>query len=158
MSVDGSDSDKKPKVVPIDHNGNVYGIQVFIEIETDVGTGKGLVRLLHEVESQKKAFTLYTALYELRGHAETVKHRRHPGFVYKPPGVSTVFHNWRETRIAQENFHASLEPTVLIIGEAIQQHLFIDAPVVPMSLAMKLTIIAQERAKLVLHPALVLRN
>lgn len=97
---------------------------MFLEIETDVGTGKGLVRLLHEVESQKwKAFTLYTALYELRGHAETVRHRRHSGFIYRFPGAPTEFHNWREMRIAQENFKASLEPTVLIIGEAIQQHL-----------------------------------
>ena len=72
--IDGSGSDKKPKLVPIDHNGSVHDIQVFIEIETEVGTGKGVVRLLHEVESQKlKVFTLYTALYELRGHAETVR-------------------------------------------------------------------------------------
>lgn len=121
VSTDSSDSDKKPKLVPVDHNGNVHGIQVFIKIETDVGTGKGLVRLLHDGESQKwKAFTLYTALYELRGHAETVRHRRHPGFVYKLAGAPTEFHSWREMRIAQENFQASLEPTVLIIGEAIQ--------------------------------------
>lgn len=129
VSIDERGPDKKPKFVPIDHNGNVHGIQVFIEIETDVGTGKGLVRLLHEAESQKwKAFTLYTALYELRGHAETVRHRRQPGLVYRLPGASNEFHTWREMRIAQENFQASLEPTVLIIGEAIQQHLFLMLP------------------------------
>ncbi len=123
-SIDVSGSDKKPKLVSIDHNGSVHGIQVFIEIETDVGTGKGLVRLLHDMESQKwKEFTLYTALYELRGHAETVRHRRQPGFVYRLPGAPTEFGNWREMRIAQENFKASLEPIVLIIGEAFQQHL-----------------------------------
>lgn len=39
-SIDGSGSDKKPKLVPIDHDGSVHGLQVFIEIETNVGTGK----------------------------------------------------------------------------------------------------------------------
>ena len=123
-SIDTSGSDKKPKLVPIDHNGRLHGIQVFIEIETDVGTGKGLVRLLHDVESHKwKAFTLYTALYELRDHAETVRHRRHSGFDYKLPGAPTEFGNWQEMRIAQENFKTSLDPIVLIIGEAFQEHL-----------------------------------
>ena len=71
MSIDSGDSGKKPILVPIDVNGNAHGIQMFIEIETIVGIGKGLVRLLHEVEPQKwKAFTLYAAIYELRGHAD----------------------------------------------------------------------------------------
>lgn len=126
MSIDVSDSDKKPKLVPIDHNGNVHGIKVYIKLETDVGIGKGLVRLLHDVESQKwKAFTLYTALFELHGHEETVKNRRHSGIDYRLPGAPTKSCNWREMRIAQENFNASLEPTVLIIGEAIQQRLLL---------------------------------
>lgn len=99
------------------------------EYRFHLGTGKGLVRLLHETESQNwKAFTLYTALYELRGHAETVRHRRQPGFLYRLPGAPTEFHNWREMRIAQGNFHASLEPAVLIVGEAISQHLLLMLP------------------------------
>ena len=132
VSIDRSDLNKTPKLVPIDHNGNVHGIQVFIGIETDVGTGKGLVRLLYEVESRKwKAFTLYTALYELRGHAETVRHRRPSGLVYRLPGAPTEYHSWREMRTAQERFEASLEPTVLIIGETIQLYLILVFPSFP---------------------------
>jgi hypothetical protein len=125
VSVDSSDPDKSPKLVPIDHNGNVHGMQVYIDIETDAGTGKGLVRLLHEAGSQKwKAFTVYTALFELGGHAEMVKHRRRQGFIYKLPGTTTGFDNWQKMRIAQKNFEANLQPTVLVIGKAIQQRLF----------------------------------
>lgn len=120
VSIDVSDPDKKPKLMPIDHNGNVHGIQVYLRLETDVGTGAGLVRLLHDVESQKwKAFTLYTALFELHGYEESVRHRRKPGFDYRLPGTPTKFRNWQEMRFAQENFQASLEPRVLIIGETI---------------------------------------
>lgn len=107
-------------LVPIDHNGNVHGMQVYINIETDAGTGKGLVRLLHKAESQKwKAFTVYTALFELSGHVETVRHRRQPGFIYKLPGTTTEFDSWQKMRIAQKDFETSLQPTVLIIGKAI---------------------------------------
>ena len=105
--------------MPIDHNGNVHGMQVYIDIETDAGTGKGLVRLLHKAESQKwKAFTVYMALFELSGHVETVRHRRQPGFIYKLPGTTTEFDSWQKMRIAQD-FETSLQPTVLIIGKAI---------------------------------------
>lgn len=80
---------------------NVRDIELRIEIETDKGTGKGLVGLLHEAESQKwKAFTLYTALREIRGHPETVKNQRQLGHIYQPPGTATEFDSWRDMGIA----------------------------------------------------------
>ena len=48
--------------MPKDHHGNVHGIQVFIEIEIDVGTGNGSVRLLLEVGSQNGRHSSCTPL------------------------------------------------------------------------------------------------
>ncbi len=47
----------------------------FLTIETDMGRGTGLVGLLHDPEDggKWKAFTLFTAMHELKGHEETVK-------------------------------------------------------------------------------------
>ena len=54
VSMDLSDSAKEPKkLVPLDHNGNVHGMQVYITLETDVGTRNGIMRLLHDVEPQE---------------------------------------------------------------------------------------------------------
>jgi hypothetical protein len=120
VSIERGPSDKKPQLAPIDHNGKVYGLQVFMELETLFGTGKGLARLSYDVVSQKwKAYTLYTALGELHGHAETVRSRRRPGFHYEISGTCIDFSNWQEMRMAQENFQEGLEPAVLIIGRTI---------------------------------------
>lgn len=118
LSIDESDLLHRPKIVPIDHNHEISGVQAFLKIETDVGNGKGLVRLLQDEESGNwKAFTLFTAMYELRDHKETVKHRRPSGFDDTVPGELGERENWQERRVAQENFQGNLEPTVLIIGE-----------------------------------------
>ena len=117
LSIDASDLFHKPKMAPIDHDGKFLGLQAFLIIDTDVGNGKGLVRLVQDEKSRTwKAFTLFTAMYELRDHEETVKHRRPLGLNYTIPGEFGEPKNWQEWRVAQENFLGSLEPTVLIIG------------------------------------------
>ncbi|KAI1481937.1 FAD/NAD(P)-binding domain-containing protein [Daldinia eschscholtzii] len=120
VSIDNSnDPDKRPQLVSVDHDGKVRGIQVYITVETDAGTGRGLVRLLQEAKSQVwKAFTVYTALVELRGYEESIGRRRKPGYLHSHLGSKHTngFENWQGIRNAQKNFEGDLQPTVLIIG------------------------------------------
>ncbi|KAF5971307.1 putative flavin-containing protein [Fusarium bulbicola] len=118
ISVDMDCPDKKAKLAAIDHNGKVRGIQFYIDIETSCGIGKGLVRMLYELKSRKwKAFTVYTALREIRGHEETVKNKRVTGLLYKRSGASIAFDAWQSIKTApKDDFADSMEPTVLIIG------------------------------------------
>ena len=119
LSIDEDSTDKRPKIVQVDFDEKVHGVQLYIKFETDKGAGKGLARLLYDAGSGKwKAFTLYTALIELRGHAETIKTKRLKGHSYRPPRAPIEFGTWQEMRKAQENFLENLQPTVLIIGEA----------------------------------------
>ena len=87
----------------------------FLTIETDVGRGRGLVRLLQDQEDGKwKAFTLFTTMHELKGHEETVRGRRPNGVIH---GGQPGRKNWQERRKATENFEGDIEPTVLILGK-----------------------------------------
>lgn len=119
--IDGRDDpDKQPQLVSVDHDGKVYGIQLHMTVEMDVGTGRGLVRLLQEAKSGTwKAFTVYTALFELRGYEESIGRRRRPGNLHSLHISNTTneFDNWHGMRTAQKNFEGDLQPTVLIIGE-----------------------------------------
>ena len=56
------------------------------------------------------------------GAIQRLKDQRQLGHVYQPPGTATEFDSWRDMRIAQENYLGKLQPSVLIIGTAIQQH------------------------------------
>lgn len=78
IKIDTSTAVRSPQVCGLDVAGQVKGIQLFITVETDVGTGRGLVRLA-EQDSEWKIFTLYTVLQELRGHEEPVNGRRPQG-------------------------------------------------------------------------------
>ena len=118
LAVDTSSDVRKPQISAIDFEGNIKGIQSFLIVETDVGQGRGLVRLLPEREDPKKwkAFTLFTALEELRGHEELVHERRPTGTEH---GTQSEKKNWKERRLAEENCEGDLEPVVLIIGESL---------------------------------------
>ena len=115
LTIDKSSPSRQPIFSPIDFNAQVNGVSSFLTLETDVGRGRGLVRLLYD-GSKWKAFTLFTAMYELRGYEEITGKRR-------PTGVEHGEHlgrrNWKDLRNATENFEGGLEPTVLIIGEDI---------------------------------------
>ncbi|KAI1802053.1 FAD/NAD(P)-binding domain-containing protein [Daldinia bambusicola] len=116
---DSANPDKRPQLVSVDNDGKVRGVQLYMTIETDAGTGRGLVRLLQEAKSRIwKAFTVYTALSELRGHEENIGRRRRPGHLHNQLGSDHAngFENWQAMRDAQRNFEGDLQPTVLIIG------------------------------------------
>ena len=100
---------------PVDYKGKINGIASFLNIETDVGRGRGLVRLLKDPNDggKWKAFTLFTAMHELKGHEETVKANRPHGVAH---GGQPGRKNWAERRVATEYFEGELEPTVLLIG------------------------------------------
>ena len=78
--MDDSSDFRKPNAAPIDFDGKLNGITSFLNVETDVGRGKGIVRLLQDAEDGRwKAFTLFTAMHELKGHEETINGKRPHG-------------------------------------------------------------------------------
>ena len=102
-----------PHVSAADYYGKVKGVAAFLTIETDVGRGRGVVKLLQDQAGKWKAFTLFTAMYELKDHEEKVGANRPNGVDH---GGQPGRKNWQERRTAMENFEDGLEPTVLILG------------------------------------------
>lgn len=115
ISIDESNDLHKPQIAPVDYKGKVNGVASFLTIDTDVGRGRGLVRLLQDSEDggKWKAFTLFTAMHELKGHEEAVFGNRPHGVDH---GGKPGRKNWQERRTAMENFEDGNEPTVMILG------------------------------------------
>ena len=78
IEIDASNVVRAPKIAPVDADGEVMGVQFFLTIDTAIGTGLGLVRLVEEAGNWK-IFTLYTRLEELKGHEEAIYNRRPRG-------------------------------------------------------------------------------
>ena len=114
VKVDDSNDLRKPSVSAFNVEGTVKGIQSFLTVETDVGRGRGIVRLLpdDEDEGKWKAFTLFTTLEELVGSEESVNERRPSGVEH---GSQLGRKNWKAMRDAEMEYEGR-EPTVLIIG------------------------------------------
>ncbi|KAL8873679.1 MAG: hypothetical protein Q9174_000884 [Haloplaca sp. 1 TL-2023] len=112
LQIDSSSDYKKPSKSKVDFEGHVAGVQAFLTVETGIGRGRGLVKLVNDGATWK-AFTLFTTLEELKGREEAVCSRR-------PSGVDHGAHpgrlNWQERRNAEANCEGQFEPTVLIIG------------------------------------------
>lgn len=115
INADTSTDLRKPAIAPVDFGGIVNGVQSFLTVDTDVGKGRGLVRLVQDPEDggKWKAFTFFTVLQELKGFEEFVDARRPTGM---ERGTHPGHRNWKERRHAEANFEDGLEPTVLIIG------------------------------------------
>ncbi|KAL8653163.1 MAG: hypothetical protein Q9210_002264 [Variospora velana] len=115
LEIDASSEIKKPSVCPIDFDGEIKGVQAFLTVKTDVGSGRGLVKLVRDTAdgASWKAFTLFTTLEELKGHEELTCARR-------PTGVDHGAHpgrlNWQQRRVREANCEPPFDPTVLIIG------------------------------------------
>ena len=114
VKIDDSDGLKKPVFSPFDAGGVVKGVQSFLTLETDVGRGRGIVRLLQDDKDNEKwkVFTLFTTLEELVGFEESVEERRPSGVQH---GAQLERKNWKEMRSAQQEFEES-EPAVIIMG------------------------------------------
>jgi hypothetical protein len=114
ISIDDSSDLHRPNVTAADFNGKVTGVGSFLTIETDVGRGPGIVRLMQDKDGKWKAFTLFTAIHELQGHKEMTSGNRPNGVIH---GSNPGRKNWQERRTAMENFEGDNEPTVLILGD-----------------------------------------
>lgn len=114
VKVDDSSHLRKPSVSAFDATGVVKGIQSFLTVETDVGRGRGIVRLLPDDEDNGKwkVFTLFTTLEELAGLEESINERRPSGVEH---GALLGRKNWKEMRVAEAEYEGR-EPAVLIIG------------------------------------------
>ena len=115
LVIDANSKAREPVLSPIDFKGSIRGIQAFLTVETDIGRGRGMVKLVQDVKhgGKWKAFTLFTTLEELKGYEESIWSRR-------PSGVEHGAHpgrlNWQQRRDAEANCEGSFEPTVLVLG------------------------------------------
>lgn len=112
IALDTSSALRAPRVAPLDGEGQVAGIHFFINIETVIGSGNGVGRLVDD-NGTWKLFSLYTALKELNGHEEKINERRPTGVEH---GEKQGRRNWTQRR-EQETRYQDTDPAVLIIGK-----------------------------------------
>ncbi|KAF4634124.1 hypothetical protein G7Y89_g3975 [Cudoniella acicularis] len=112
LALDKSSSLRSSTASVIDADGKVHTVQAFVTIESNVGRGAGIVRLVKD-QNAWKVFTLFTFLKELKGFEESVGKKRPNGVEH---GEHTSRLNWLDLRKAEENFEGGKEPTVLILG------------------------------------------
>ncbi|RGP74740.1 putative flavin-containing monooxygenase [Fusarium sporotrichioides] len=111
IDIDATSSVRKPQAIPVDGKGEVQGIQFFFKLETVLGTGLGLARLV-EINGQWKIFTFYTRIHDLKGHEETVNEHRPRGVEH---GGMPGRKNWAQRRAETAEFTQD-DPAVLIVG------------------------------------------
>jgi putative flavoprotein involved in K+ transport len=89
-------------------------IEAIFRFETAEGRGSGVVRLVPEIDDGDalKAWTLLTALDEIRGHEERLGRSRPSGEVYSRDFRGP---NWLDTRKATAEY-TDRDPTVLVVG------------------------------------------
>ena len=84
----------------------------WIEFETAVGRGRGLLRLVDE--DGPKAWTLLTTLHELKGHEEPRRQRRPMGARH---GATKERTTWLEQRQHEaQSLGSTTQPYVLVVG------------------------------------------
>ncbi|GJN93915.1 hypothetical protein Rhopal_006974-T1 [Rhodotorula paludigena] len=89
-------------------------LQAFTTFETDEGRGKGFLRLRESSPGAGdwKAYTFFTAFWEIKGHEEFAGHRRPLGAEH---GLHASSDNWLDKRNKQQKFEDE-DPAVLIVG------------------------------------------
>jgi hypothetical protein len=113
LALDKSSVLRSPTATVFDADGKVHTVQAFLTVETNVGNGAGIVRLVQH-DGKWKVFTLFTFLKELKGHEELIGKKRPFGVEH---GEHASRKNWLDRRNAEKNFEDGQEPTVLILGE-----------------------------------------
>jgi hypothetical protein len=115
ITLDKSTSFRSPTATTIDAKCEAHIVQAFLTVDTDVGRGAGLVRLVQD-QGVWKVFTLFTFLQELKGHEELLGKKRPYGVQH---GEYISRKNWQDRRRAEENYEDGEEPTVLILGKSL---------------------------------------
>lgn len=87
----------------------VHWVESMFDFETNVGRGKGMVRLALEPDDTWKAFMINFTLLEMKGFEASVGLNRPTGYVDPKGG------NWKERRERQREF-LDEDPAVLVIG------------------------------------------
>lgn len=89
-------------------------LEAWFDFDTNVGTGAGFVRLLHNEDDPRnpKIWLLLTTLHALKGSEEKVGTTRPTGNAYSKIQSSV---NWKQHR-EQEQAFADRDPAVLIVG------------------------------------------
>jgi hypothetical protein len=121
ITIDTSSALRAPKVALLDGDGKVPGIEFFINFETVIGSGKGVVRLLDD-NGTWKFFSIYTALDEINGHQEQLGERRPKGVKH---GQKRGPQNWADKREQETSYQNGTQPAVLIIGRDSYLFLFL---------------------------------
>jgi len=95
-------------------NEGANWLQAFTTFETADSRGKGFLRLRESSpgSGDYRAFTFFTALWEVKGHEEFAGHRRPLGAEH---GTHDSSENWLDRRNKQIRFEDE-DPTVLIVG------------------------------------------
>lgn len=95
-------------------NKDANWLQAFTTFETADARGKGFLRLRETSpgSGDYRAFTFFTALWEVKGHEEFAGHRRPLGAEH---GTHDSSENWLDRRHKQIKFEGE-DPTVLIVG------------------------------------------
>jgi putative flavoprotein involved in K+ transport len=87
-------------------------VEAFYRFETTLARGRGFIRLMPSENGSWKAWTLLTAMEELKGHEEHVGARRLKGVEH---GEQKRRRNWLDQRV-HENAFIDADPQVLIVG------------------------------------------
>ena len=89
-------------------------IEAIFKFETAIGRGDGILRLIPDADDgdRQKAWTLLTALQELKGFEEQLGVARPRGSAYSRDFRGP---NWLDLRKASADY-ADRDPTVLVIG------------------------------------------
>ena len=89
-------------------------VEAIYRFETALGRGSGVLRFLSETNSndEPKAWTLLTALDELKDHEENVGRRRPHGWSYSRDFAGP---NWLDLR-KQNSTYEGRDPAVLVVG------------------------------------------
>src|SRR5262245_4050806 len=87
-------------------------VEAFYRFETKLARGRGFIRLMPSEHGSWKAWTLLTAIEELKGHEEHVGARRVKGVAH---GEQKWRRNWLDQRVHERAFDDA-DPQVLVVG------------------------------------------
>lgn len=110
------DESKEPQAKSIDLAGQVKCIQSFLTLKTSIGVGRGLMKLIRDVNDgdKWKVYLMYTGLRDLDCYPESgVTGINRPSHAVPADVPSSV--SWREF-IEKKRLFVDEEPAVLVVG------------------------------------------